>query len=100
MSGHARSADRDEPAVPLLRAADADERPTVYSAKKDGRHVATFRRFDRGDDSIVECDIYPVNSMRVEPVRPGPYVFPSREVAKAFLEETGRALEYLGCEFK
>jgi len=46
----------------------------------------------------VESDVYPVGTMRVEPVRPGPYVFGSREEANAFIEETTRALEYLGCE--
>jgi hypothetical protein len=36
--------------------------------------------------------------MRIEPVRPGPYIFGSREEAAAFIEETTLALEYLGCE--
>jgi hypothetical protein len=35
--------------------------------------------------------------MRVEPVRPGPYVFVTREEANAFIDETTHALEYLGC---
>ena len=36
---------------------------------------------------------YPVNSLRVEPIRPGPYRFETEEEANAFVEETGRALE-------
>jgi hypothetical protein len=46
---------------------------------------------------VVHCEVYPVNSLRVEPIRPGPYVFHSEEEAKTFVEETSRALEYLGC---
>lgn len=68
------------------------------SAKKDGRQVVTLRRLQLGDQYIVECDVYPVGTMRVEPVRPGPYVFVSREEANAFIDETTQALEYLGCE--
>jgi hypothetical protein len=68
------------------------------SAKKDGRQVATLRRLQLGTQYIVECDVYPVRTMRVEPVRPGPYVFVTREEANAFIEETTHALEYLGCE--
>ena len=36
--------------------------------------------------------------MRVDPMRPGPYVFATREEANAFIEQTTQALEYLGCE--
>jgi hypothetical protein len=68
------------------------------SAKKDGRQVVTMRRLQLGIQYIVECDVYPVGTMRVEPVRPGPYVFATREEANVFIEETSQALEYLGCE--
>ena len=70
----------------------------VRSAKKDGRQVVTLRVIDRDGEAIVECDVYPVNSMRVKPVRPGPFAFASRREADRFVEETGRALEYLGCD--
>jgi hypothetical protein len=33
----------------------------------------------------------------VEPIRPGPYVFHAEDEATTFVEETSRALEYLGC---
>lgn len=72
---------------------------TVRSARKDGRQVVTLRLLERADETVVECDVYPVNSMRVKPVRPGPYVFSSRRDADRFIEETARALEYLGCDF-
>lgn len=47
---------------------------------------------------VVECDVYPVDSMRVKPITPGPYAFASRREADRFIEETSRALEYLGCD--
>jgi hypothetical protein len=68
------------------------------TARKDGRQVVTLRRLQLGSQFIVESDVYPVGTMRVEPMRPGPYVFTSREEANAFIEETTQALEYLGCD--
>ena len=68
------------------------------TARKEGKQVATLRRLTLGTQFIVESDVYPVGTMRIEPVRPGPYVFGSREEAAAFIEETTLALEYLGCE--
>lgn len=68
------------------------------TARKDGRQVATLRRLQLGNQFIVESDVYPVGTMKIDPVRPGPYVFGSREEASAFMEETTLALEYLGCE--
>ena len=77
------------------RAVDDDFTKT---ARKDGRQVATLRRLALGNQFIVESDVYPVGTMRVEPVRPGPYVFGTRDEASAFIQETTLALEYLGCE--
>jgi 5-carboxymethyl-2-hydroxymuconate isomerase len=68
------------------------------TAKKEGRQVATLRRLALGSQYIVESDVYPVGTMRVDPMRPGPYVFATREEANAFIEQTTQALEYLGCE--
>jgi hypothetical protein len=68
------------------------------TASKDGRQVVTLRRLMLGNQFIVESDVYPVGTMRIDPVRPGPYVFGSRGEASAFIEETTLALEYLGCE--
>ena len=68
------------------------------TARKDGKQVATLRRLMLGSQFIVEADVYPVGTMRIEPVRPGPYIFGSREEAATFIEETTLALEYLGCE--
>lgn len=69
----------------------------VRTARKDGRQVVTLRRSEADGQVVVECEVYPVNSLRIEPIRPGPYRFQTEEEANAFVEETGRALEYLGC---
>jgi len=68
------------------------------TAKKDGRRVVIMRCFDRDDSCLVECDVYPTNSLRVEPLHPGPYTFASRDEASGFIEEALLALEYLGCD--
>jgi hypothetical protein len=71
----------------------------VRSAKKDGRQVVTMRLVEgSAGETVVECDVYPVDSMRVKPIKPGPYAFGSRREADRFVEETARALEYLGCD--
>jgi hypothetical protein len=73
--------------------------PAVRSAKKDGRQVVTMRLVEgAAGEAVVECDVYPVDSMRVKPIKPGPYVFATRREADRFIEETSRALEYLGCD--
>lgn len=68
------------------------------TAKKDGRRVAILRCFDRDEGTVVECDVYPTNSLRVEPLHPGPYTFSSRDEATVFIDEALLALEYLGCD--
>lgn len=69
----------------------------VKTARRDGRQVVTLRREQADGQVVVHCEVYPVNSLRVEPIRPGPYVFNSEDEATSFVEETSRALEYLGC---
>ena len=69
------------------------------SARKDGREVVAFRCVDTGANGfVVECDVYPVDGIRVEPLRPGPYRFATRAQAGAFMDEAAKALTYLGCE--
>jgi hypothetical protein len=69
------------------------------SARKDGREVVGFRCVDTGMNGfVVECDVYPVDFVRVEPLRPGPYTFATRAQADAFMDEAAQALTYLGCE--
>jgi len=67
-------------------------------AKKDGRRVVILRLFERDEQFVVECDVYPTNSLRVEPLHPGPYHFGNKDEAAAYIEEALLALEYLGCE--
>ena len=82
------------PAVDL-QGVEVDRR----SARKDGREVVALRCVDTGMNGfVVECDVYPVNGIRVEPLRPGPYAFATRAHANAFMDEAARALTYLGCE--
>jgi hypothetical protein len=84
-----------EPAVDLLQGVEVDRR----SARKNGREVVALRCVDTGlGGFVVECDVYPVDAVRVEPLRPGPYRFPTRGEANAFMDEASKALTYLGCE--
>ena len=82
-----------EPAVELT-GDEVDRR----SARKDGREIVALRCVDTAGAFVVECDVYPVNGLRVEPLRPGPYRFATRDQADAFIDEAMRALTYLGCE--
>jgi len=83
-----------EPAFDL-QGVEVDRR----SARKNGREVVAFRCVDTGVNGyVVECDVYPVDGIRVEPLRPGPYTFPTRAQADAFMDEAAKALTYLGCE--
>lgn len=78
-----------------LQGVEVDRR----SARKDGREVVALRCVDTGMNGfVVECDVYPVNGIRVEPPRPGPYTFATRAQADAFMDEAGKALTFLGCE--
>jgi hypothetical protein len=68
------------------------------SARKDGREIVALRCVEANGGFAIECDVYPANGLRVEPLRPGPYRFATRDDADAFIAEAVRALEYLGCE--
>jgi hypothetical protein len=70
----------------------------VRSARKDGRQVVTLRCVDEGGECVVECEVYPVSGLRVEPLRPGPYRFANADEAGAFMDEAVQALTYLGCD--
>jgi hypothetical protein len=71
---------------------------SVHSARKDGREVVRLRSVDQGESCVIECEVYPLSGLRVEPLRPGPYRFPSRSEADAFINEAVLALTYLGCD--
>jgi hypothetical protein len=68
------------------------------SARKDGREIVTLRSVEADGAFVIECDVYPTDGLRVEPLRPGPYRFVTRDEADAFIAETVKALTYLGCD--
>jgi hypothetical protein len=68
------------------------------SARKDGREIVALRCVELLNGFTIECDVYPIDGLRVEPLRPGPYRFATRPEADAFIAEATKALEYLGCE--
>jgi hypothetical protein len=68
------------------------------SARKDGREIVTMRCVEGDGLFVIECDVYPADGLRVEPLRPGPYRFRTRGEADAFIAEVVACLTYLGCE--
>jgi hypothetical protein len=71
---------------------------SVHSARKEGREVVRLRSVDQGGACIIECEVYPLSGLRIEPLRPGPYRFTSSSEADAFVNEAVLALTYLGCD--
>jgi hypothetical protein len=69
----------------------------VSAVKKNGRPVVRMRCADYGTEWVVECDVYPVDEVSVEPRVAGPYVFDSARAAKSFVETSQLALQILGC---
>lgn len=70
----------------------------LRSARKDGRELARLRYVEQPTGFLVECEVYPIGGLRVEPLRPGPYKFGTRDEADTFIRETVSILEYLGCD--
>lgn len=80
-------------------AARSSERElSVRAARKEGRQVVTLRCVEEGSEYVIDCEVYPVSGLRVDPLRPGPYRFPSLLQATSFVDEAMRALTFLGCE--
>ena len=76
----------------------AEDQLAIRTANKDGRPVVTMRSVARANEVVVECEVYPVSGLRVDPLNPGPYAFPTEAEADVFLDEAVRALKTLGCE--
>ncbi len=72
----------------------------VSDVRRNGRPVVRFRCADHGTEWVVECDVYPVDQLSVQPRTSGPYVFASVAEAKAFMDESMLALQYLGCDLR
>jgi 5-carboxymethyl-2-hydroxymuconate isomerase len=70
----------------------------LRSARKDGREIVRLRFVEEQNAFLVECEVYPVGGLRVEPLRPGPYRFGTLDDADMFIRETITILEYLGCD--
>ena len=70
----------------------------VSAVRRDGRPVVRLRCADYGDEWVVDCDVYPVDELSVEPRTTGPYNFSSANEAKTFVETSLLALQMLGCE--
>jgi 5-carboxymethyl-2-hydroxymuconate isomerase len=70
----------------------------VRSARKDGREIVRLRFVEEQNAFLIECEVYPVGGLRVDPLRPGPYRFGTRDDADTFIRETITILEYLGCD--
>ena len=69
----------------------------VRHARIDGRSVAVLRAIDEGDRCLVEAEVWP-NGSAAEPVRPGPYAFPTPAEATRFVTHAVEAFIALGCE--
>ena len=70
----------------------------LRSARKDNRELVRMRYVEEAGTYLVECEVYPIGGLRVEPLRPGPYRFGTRDDADTFIRETVTILEYLGCD--
>ena len=69
----------------------------VRHARIDGNSVAVLRAIDEGDRCVVEAEVWP-NGSSAEPVRPGPYSFPTPIEATRFVTHAVEAFIALGCE--
>ena len=70
----------------------------LRSARKDNRELVRMRYVEEAGTYLVECEVYPIGGLRVDPLRPGPYRFGTRDDADTFIRETVTILEYLGCD--
>ena len=70
----------------------------VSQVRKDGRPVVRMRCSDYGSQWVVECDVYPVDELTIEPKQVGPYVFTDQAEARRFVDESLLALQIFGCE--
>jgi 5-carboxymethyl-2-hydroxymuconate isomerase len=82
----------------MSEAAVEPQELALRSARKDGREIVRMRYVEEVDGYLIECEVYPVGGLRVEPLRPGPYRFATRDDADTFIRETVTILEYLGCD--
>ena len=70
----------------------------ISTISKAGRPVVRMRCSDYGTEWVVECDVYPVDKLSVQPKSVGPYVFKTAEEARMFVDTALLALQVFGCE--
>ncbi len=70
----------------------------VSAVRKDGKPVVRLRCADYRTEWVVECDVYPVDELSVQPRTAGPYVFGTAQEARSFVETSLLALQMLGCD--
>ena len=80
-----------------VRAGEPEEL-AVRAARKENRDIVRMRYVEDAAGFLVECEVYPIGGLRVDPLRPGPYRFETRDDADSFIRETVTILEYLGCD--
>ena len=73
-------------------------RHLLWSAKKDAKPIVALWLIPTKTGCDLHSDVYPLKSLRVDPVKAGPYQFRRAEDAQAFAQEAARALMHLGCE--
>jgi hypothetical protein len=70
----------------------------VSAAQKNGRPVVRLRCADYGHEWVVDCDVFPVDELSVEPRTAGPYVFGTAQEAREFVDTSLLALQILRCD--
>jgi hypothetical protein len=77
---------------------DARRQLSHRFARRGTQQIVTLRCVETEGRFAVECDVYPVGSLKVEPEPKGPYAFASEAEARQFVDEATLALQYLGCD--
>jgi hypothetical protein len=88
----------DFPTLRSVAPTGAERELSLHCARRDGREVATLRCVERAGQYLIECEVYPVSGLRVDPLRPGPYRFTTEGDARGFVDEAVKVLAYLGCD--
>ena len=73
-------------------------RHLLWRAKKSSKPIVALWLTPTEDGCDLNTDVYPVKSLRVDPIQAGPYHFRRAADAQAFAQEAARALMHLGCE--
>jgi len=72
----------------------------VRHARLQGHAVALLRAIDYGDSCVVEAEVWPDDAHTYDPVKAGPYTFPSPVEATRFVTHAVEAFIALGCDVR